>query len=49
MPLSNDSVDIAHPTGAAALIYGVKVAKSVVVTRGLSPLLPNDLVAITVS
>jgi hypothetical protein len=38
-----------QPTGAAALIYWVKVAKSVVVTRGFSPLLPNNLVTATVT
>ena len=34
-------------SSAAALIHWVKVAKSVVVTRGLSPLLPDDLVTTT--
>jgi len=37
-----------RPSSAAALIYWVKVAESVVVTRGLSPLLPNDLGMATV-
>jgi hypothetical protein len=34
-------------SSVAALIDWVKVAKSVAVTRGLSPSLPNDLVTAT--
>ncbi|RFP59139.1 MAG: hypothetical protein BJG00_009975 [Limnothrix sp. CACIAM 69d] len=38
----------AQPSGVAGSIHWVKGTKPVVVTRGLSPLLPNELVTATV-
>ncbi len=38
----------AHPTGVTGIMHWVKVAEPVVVTRGLSPLLPNDQVTVIV-